>query len=35
MNQCLQRAHIPEWMTQGRTTLIQNDPSKGTAPNNY
>ena len=22
-------------MTEGKSTLIQNDPSKGTAPNNY
>ena len=35
MNKCLQTAHIPEWMTKGRTTLIQKDPNKGTAPNNY
>ena len=35
MNKCLQTAHISEWMTKERTTLIQKDPSKGTAPNNY
>ena len=35
MNRCLQGPHVPEWMTKGRTTLIQKDPSKGTAPNNY
>ena len=35
MNKCLQRAHVTEWMTKGRTTLIQKDPNKGTAPNNY
>ena len=29
------RAHVPEWMTKGRTTLIQKDPKKGTVPNNY
>ena len=34
MNRCLQGAPIPEWMTKGKTTLIQKDPSKGTAPNN-
>ena len=28
MNKCLQRAHIPEWMTKGKTTLIQKDTSK-------
>ena len=35
MNKCLQTAHVPEWMTKGRTTLIQKGPNKGTAPNNY
>ena len=35
MNRCLQGARLPEWMTKGNTTLIQKDPSKGTAPNNY
>ena len=35
MNRCLQNAQVPEWMTKGQTTLIQKDPSKGTAPNNY
>ena len=35
MNKCLQTAHVPECMTKGRTTLIQNDPNEGTAPNNY
>ena len=35
MNRCLQGAQVPEWMTKGKTTLIQKDPSKGTAPNNY
>ena len=35
MNRCLQGAHIPDWMTKGKTTLIPKDPSKGTAPNNY
>ena len=34
-NKCLQTAHVPEWMTKRRTTLIQKDPNKGTAPNNY
>ena len=32
MNKCLQRAHVPEWMTKGKTTLIQKDPSKGITP---
>ena len=31
----LQGAHVPEWMTRGKTTLIQKDPIKGTVPNNY
>ena len=35
MIKCLQTAHVPEWMTKGKTTLIQKDPNKGTAPNNY
>ena len=35
MNRCLQGAQVPDWMTKGKTTLIQKDPSKGTAPNNY
>ena len=35
MNRCLQDAQVPEWMTKGKTTLIQKDPSKGIAPNSY
>ena len=35
MNRCLQGAQVPNWMTKVKTTLIQKDPSKGTAPNNY
>ena len=35
MNRCLQGAQVPEWMTKGKTTLIQKDPSKGTATNHY
>ena len=35
MNKCLLGAHVPEWMTKGKTTLIQKDPLKGTASNNY
>ena len=34
-NKCLQRAYVPEWMTKGRTTLIQKDPNKWTTCNNY
>ena len=35
MNRCLQRAHLREWMIKEKTTLIQKDPLKGSAPNNY
>ena len=35
MNRCLQDVRVPEWMTKGKATLIQKDPSKGTAHNNY
>ena len=35
MNKCLRRAHVPEWMTKGRSTLIQENPNKGTTSNNY
>ena len=35
MNWSQQDAQVPDWMTKGKTTLIQKDPSKGTAPNNY
>ena len=35
MNRCLHGAQVPEWMTKGKTTLIQKDTSKRTAPNNY
>ena len=35
MNRCLQGTQVPEWMTKGKTILIQKDPSKGTTPNNY
>ena len=28
MNKCLQKAHVPDWMTKGRTTLIQKDPKQ-------
>ena len=35
MNRWFQDAQVPEWMTKEKTTLIQKDPSKGTAPNNY
>ena len=35
MNRCLQGAQVPDWVTKEKTTIIQKDPSKGTAPNNY
>ena len=35
VNRCLLGAQVPDWITKGKTTLIQKDPSKGTAPNNY
>ena len=34
MNRYLQETDIPEWMTKVKTTLIQNDPQKGAAPDN-
>ena len=35
MNRGLQGAQVPDWMAKGNTTLMLNDPIKGTAPNNY
>ena len=35
LNKCLQEANIPEWMTKGKSTLIQKDTRKGTIPSNY
>ena len=35
MNRCLQEADTPEWITKGKTTLIQKDLKRGTVPNNY
>ena len=35
MNKCIQKTEIPEWMTKGKTTLIQKDLLERTAPNNY
>ena len=32
MNNCIQKTEIPEWVTKGKTTLIQNNQLKGTAP---
>ena len=35
MNKCLQRAHVPELIIKGKTTLNQKDPNKGNTSNNY
>ena len=35
LNECLETAHTPCWMTTGRTVLIQKDRSKGRAAGNY
>ena len=35
MNRCLQDAQVPDWMTEGKTTLILKDPRKETAQKNY
>ena len=35
MNSCLQGAEVPDWMTKGKTTLIQNNPNKRVTLNNY
>ena len=35
MNRCLQESHVHEWMTKGKTTLIQKDFRNETALNNY
>ena len=35
LNDCLETANTPSWMTTGRTVLIQKDKSKGKAPGNY
>ena len=35
VNRCFQGARVSVWMTKGKTTLIQKDPSKGTASNKY
>ena len=32
---CLQNGDVPEWMTTGRTVLIQKDPAKGKIAGNY
>ena len=35
MNKCIQKTDIPEGITKGKTTLIQKDPLRSTATNNY
>ena len=35
MNKCFQEVQVPDWLTKEKATLIQEDPSKGTAPNKY
>ena len=37
MNRCLQKADVLEWITKGKTTFIQNDPSLNgnPPPSNY
>ena len=35
MNKCIQKTELPEWMIKGKITFIQEDPFKGTTPNNY
>ena len=35
MNMSLQGAHVAEYMIKRKTTLIQKDPIKRIAPNNY
>ena len=32
---CIVVGDVPTWMTKGKTTLIQKDPEKGNAANNY
>ena len=35
LQKCVDSGFVPTWMTQGKTVLIQKDPSKGTAASNY
>ena len=34
ISRCLQGAQVPEWMTKGKSGLIQKERSKGDTPNN-
>ena len=33
--QCIEEGNVPDWMTKGRTVLIQKDKSKGNVASNY
>ena len=35
MNKGIQKTEISNWMTKGKTILIQKDLLKGTEPDNY
>ena len=35
INKCIHKTEIAEWMTKGKTTLIQKNSLKGTVPNKY
>ena len=35
LRECVASGVVPEWMTKGRTVLIQKDPANGTAVDNY
>ena len=35
LRECVESGVVPEWMTKGRTVLIQKDPANGTAVDNY
>ena len=35
LEKCLQEGEVPQWMTRGRTVLIQKDKAKGNTPSNY
>ena len=33
--QCIEEGNVPDWMTKGRTVLIQKDKSKSNVASNY
>ena len=35
LQDCIDKGTVPNWMTEGRTVLIQKDPAKGTVASNY